>query len=303
MSVLVIGSLNMDISIQAERMPDPGETVIGGDFSTQAGGKGGNQAIAVSRLGAEASMLGAVGNDMYGVQLRENLASNNIHFFGSELENIPTGVAVIVVSDGDNRIVLNAGANEGVTPELVKENEKLFETADHVVMQLEIPIETVLEASRLAKKHGCTVVINPAPYRTMPKELFQYTDIIVPNEHEAALLIGCEISDEKVAVSAVKQIRKMGVETVIITLGDRGCVYNDDDELRFCDAKETDCIDSTAAGDTFIGGLIAMLDGGATLCNAIEFASSAAAIAVSRRGATNSIPTISEVKRIHSVTI
>lgn len=298
MSILVIGSLNMDISITTPRMPDMGETIEGGELYTSPGGKGGNQAIAAARLGGSVSFLGSVGEDMYGAQLKENLQKSNIKFYGSVSQKTATGAAIITICNGDNCIILNPGANELVTPDLIRENVSLFETADYVIMQLEIPVDSVLTAARQAKECGCKVILNPAPYKQLPKELLAYTDILIPNEHEAALLTNITIIDNATAVDALRAIQAAGVETTVITLGSEGCVYNIKDELFFCKARKTTCVDTTAAGDTFIGGLTAMLDKGSSLSAAIEFATAAASVTVSRYGAADSIPTLDEVTAI-----
>lgn len=301
MSILVIGSLNMDISITTARIPNMGETVTGTAFSTRPGGKGGNQAIAVSRLGGNVDFLGVVGNDMYGEILRKNLQDNRVSFYGNVSANTATGAAVITVCDGDNCIILNSGANDLVTPELITENAWLFQKADYVVMQLEIPIETVLTAAKLAKENDCKVIVNPAPYKPLPKELLNYIDILIPNEHEASLLTGIPISNRASAESALTAIRNTGIDTVIITLGSQGSIYNIHENIFFCEARKIKCVDTTAAGDTYIGGLTTMLEKGHSFADAVAFATAAAAITVSGHGAADSIPTFDEVERFMTV--
>ena len=293
--ILIIGSINMDISITTDKIPKLGETLVGKGFSTQPGGKGANQAIAVSRLGGNAVFFGAVGSDFYGTQLIKNLKKNNVDFMGKYLDDIPTGVAVITVCQGDNCIILNSGANEYVTNDMIEDNDELFESAEYVVLQLEIPINTVLAAAKKAKMHNCKTVLNPAPYKELPTELFKYIDIIIPNEHEAAALTGIEIIDNQTAIDAVNIIMNLGFQQVIITLGDKGCVYNINRSVKLKNAQKACCIDTTAAGDTFIGGLVAKLSQGASLEASIEFATIASSITVSRYGASDSIPFANEI--------
>lgn len=294
--ILVIGSINMDITTVTSRMPKIGETIVGESFSTQPGGKGANQAVAVAKLGGKVKFFGAVGNDLYGKRLAENLDSNNVEFCGEVIEDTPSGTAVITVVDGDNCIILNPGANNCVTPDMIEKNEHLFEDADYVLMQLEIPVESVLTAAKLGKRHNCEVIINPAPYKTLPDELYGYIDMIVPNEHEAESLTGVYPEDDESCKNAIEAIKAKGIKNAAITLGSKGSVYSTDSELVFTPAKKVKAVDTTAAGDTFIGGMLTYLSMGKTMKEAVEFGTAASAITVTRLGAADSIPSAEEVE-------
>lgn len=294
--ILVIGSANMDLTIHTDRMPKLGETVTGRDFSLNCGGKGANQAVAAAKLGGNVSFAGAVGNDPYGKTLLNNFEKNKIEFSGIITEKVSTGTASITVVDGDNFIILNEGANGLMSVDAVEEKADLIKKADYLIMQLEIPVETVVRAAEIAKSGGTKTVINPAPYKEIPEKLFALTDIMIPNEYEAELLTGIAIKNKAAAENAVKAIRRKGVERVIITLGDKGCVYNDGEEIFDCPAVKTTVVDTTSAGDTFIGALCVKLSGGENIHDAVNYAVKAAAITVSRKGASASIPYANEIK-------
>ncbi|MGN0546226.1 MAG: ribokinase, partial [Acutalibacteraceae bacterium] len=230
-NILVIGSANMDLTIFTDRMPKLGETVTGYDFSLNCGGKGANQAVAAAKLGGSVSFIGALGNDAYGDTLIENFKQHIIKFEGVVSDKVSTGTASITVVGGDNFIILNEGANGIVAPELIEEKADLIKEADFLIMQLEIPAETVARAAEIAKSGGTAVVINPAPMKEMPDSLFAATDIMIPNEHEAELLTGIAVRNKADAEKAIKAIRSKGVKTVIITLGEKGCVYNVGEEI------------------------------------------------------------------------
>lgn len=295
-NILVIGSANMDLTIFTDRMPKLGETVRGYDFSLNCGGKGANQAVAAAKLGGSVSFIGALGKDAYGETLLGNFKQNNIRFEGFVSDKVSTGTASITVVGGDNFIILNEGANGIVTPELIEEKADLIKEADFLIMQLEIPAESVARAAEIAKSGGTAVVINPAPMKEMPDSLFAATDIMIPNEHEAELLTGIEVRSKADAERAIKAIKSKGVGTVIITLGEKGCVYNVGEEIFEHPAENANVVDTTSAGDTFIGALCVKLSEGESIHNAVSFASKAAAITVSRKGASASIPYAYEIK-------
>ncbi|MBQ8525629.1 MAG: ribokinase [Clostridia bacterium] len=294
--ILVIGSINMDITTVTSRMPKIGETIVGESFSTQPGGKGANQAVAIAKLGGNVKFFGALGNDLYGKRLAENLSSNNVEFCGVVIEDIPSGTAVITVVEGDNCIILNPGANDCVTPDMIKKNEKLFEEADYVLMQLEIPVESVLTAAKLAKAHGCTVIVNPAPYKELPGEIYDYIDMIVPNEHEAESMTGIYPEDEESCKKAIEALLSKGIKSAAVTLGSKGSVYSMNGSLVFTPAKKVKAVDTTAAGDTFIGGMLTYLSMDKTMEEAVKFGTAASAITVTRLGAADSIPSAEEVR-------
>ncbi len=294
--ILVIGSANIDMTICTDRMPALGETVTGRDFALNCGGKGANQAVAVAKLGGNVQFLGAVGDDVYGERLLSEFKKYNISFEGIKTQSAPTGTAIITVVDGDNFIILDMGANGCVTPELIEEKADLIRNADYLIMQLEIPVESVIRAAQLAKEADTAVIINPAPYKELPDEIFALTDMIIPNEHEAKLLTGIGITDDKSCENAINSLKNRGVKDVIITLGENGCAYSGEDSVEFRPAQKTKAVDTTSAGDSFIGALICRLAEGDSMSDAINYATRVAAITVSRHGASISIPFKEEIK-------
>ncbi len=294
--ILVVGSINMDYVIYTERLPKLGETITGHDFSMNYGGKGANQAIAIAKQGCVTRMFGAVGKDLSG-----GLAVKNLEAYGVDCEAVlrvdaPTGAAVITVCGGDNHIILDIGANGLVTPERITEREDLFAWADIVVMQYEIPVESVLTAMKLAKKNGCFVILNPAPVKEVPQELYSYVDLIVPNEFEASLITKIEVKDRSGAKEALQKLIAMGCKNAIVTLGKQGCAYLDRDEVQYEDIIPIKVVDTTAAGDSFIGGLCTKLSEGTPMRDAVRYATAVSTLTVSRAGASVSIPDREEVQ-------
>lgn len=294
--ILVIGSMNADLTIHTKRMPSLGETVEGFDFSVNAGGKGANQAVAVAKLGGNVNFLGAAGNDSNGKMLLENFKNSGVEFSGFITEESSTGTASITVVNGDNFIILNAGANNCITPAVIDRYSDLIKDSDIIVMQLEIPLESVIRAAEIAKKSDTLVVLNPAPCKDLPNSFLVNIDIIIPNEHEAFLLTGINIDTEENCKKAIENLKDKGIETVIITLGGKGCVYNNGNNIIFRNAEKTTVIDTTSAGDTFIGAVCCGLSEGMALYECIDLATKASAITVSRKGASCSIPTRDEIK-------
>ena len=268
---------------------------MGHSFASSPGGKGANQAIAVGKLGGIVKMLGRVGCDVYGSALIENFAKNGVTFCGDKIENVSTGTAVITVSGGNNTIILDSGANGCVDNAFIDKNARLFDECDIVILQLEIPLETVLYTAKLAKSRGAFVILNPAPYCELPDEIFEYTDMVIPNETECQLLTGILPADNETAFAALKKMQAMGVKQPLITLGENGSAYLEDDSLVICPAKKVTPVDTTAAGDCFIGTLALMLSNGCPLRGAVATATVASSIAVSRKGASDSIPTAEEL--------
>ena len=297
-NILVVGSMNMDLSIEVDRAPKIGETLVGRGFSTAPGGKGANQAIAAARLGGNVRFLGAVGKDSYGTQLTENLKKNNIAYEGAVLENTTTGIAMITVCNGNNFILLDSGANDCVTPAMLEGKKDLFSWADFVILQLEIPMDAVLCAAKLGSEFGAKVLLNPAPYKPLPDELFPYLDYLIPNEHEASDIVGFAIETDADAENAIEALLAKGIKNVVITLGDKGCVYKDETGIRFQAAEKVKAIDTTAAGDTFIGALVSKLCEGKDMQSAVQYATHASAVTVTRRGAADSIPFASELEMV-----
>lgn len=255
-----------------------------------------NQAIAIAKLGGEVSFLGALGKDNYGNILRSELEENGVSFVGIQTELAPTGIAMITVVDGDNFIILNPGANSTLTPEIIRQRKELLSDCTYCVLQLEIPVETVMEICNMAKENGTKIVLNPAPYKNLPECVYSLVDYLIPNEYEAQALTGICINSRETAMQAVENIRAKGVKNVVITLGENGCVYNDGEEICFRSAEKVTAVDTTSAGDCFIGALIAKLSENKPMTEAIGFATKASAITVSREGASKSIPYANEIK-------
>lgn len=281
--ILVIGSINKDLVVTAPRFPKEGETILGNNFSTSNGGKGANQACAIGKLGGNVSMLGAVGDDSFGKDLSEALKANNVNTDNLIVKNnVSTGIAVITVAEnGANHIVVAQGANALITKEDIKED--LISSFDIVVMQLEIPLEIAKYAAGIAKKLGKTVILNPSPAVKLDKEFLSYTDILIPNETEIDIIGGIDYAFE------------CGVKNIILTLGANGCDLISKDSRKHFDAYKVDVVDTTAAGDSFLGGVVRMLADDKTIEEAIIFATKVSNITVTRKGAIDSIPTYDEV--------
>ncbi|MDP9646667.1 ribokinase [Paraburkholderia sp. 22098] len=297
--VAVVGSLNMDLVARAPRLPHPGETLAGRTFAQVAGGKGGNQAVAAARLGAQVSMLGCVGADANGAQLRAGLEAEGIDCAAVETGREATGVALIVVDDASqNAIVIVAGSNGEVTPETIARHQAVLAAADVVICQLETPLDTVQAALATARRLGKTVILNPAPATgPLPAEWLPLIDYLIPNELEAATLTGLPVGSPEEAATAAAVLRAAGARNVLVTLGPRGVqAALEGAAPALYDAPKVKAVDTTAAGDTFIGGFAAQLAQGASVDAAIRFAQRAAALSVTRAGAQPSIPTWAEVE-------
>lgn len=297
-SILVIGSLNMDMTIPVEELPQKGETILGGSPSYIPGGKGANQACAAGKLGGRVAMLGKVGRDQMGRTLKENLAAAGVDVSHvEETPDAPTGMAVIYVDRrGSNSIVVIPGANACCDQAYVEANEALIAAHDIIVLQLEIPYDAVFAAVRLAKKHGRMVILNPAPAPdSLPDEVISALDYFTPNETELARIAGMAAGSVREAEAAGKRLVEKGVGTVLATLGEAGALLVTREEARLVPALRVDAVDTTAAGDTFNGAFVTALAEGIPEGEAIAFANKAAAISVTRKGAQTSIPTREEL--------
>jgi ribokinase len=290
--VTVVGSLNMDLVIRAPRIPQPGETIIGGELHTVPGGKGANQAVAAARLGARVSMVGRVGRDAFAGPLLDNLTATGVdHTFVTGDAEAATGVALIVVDDaGQNSIVVASGANMRLSPADVEAAEAAISAAQVVLLQLESPLETVTRAAEIARAHGVTVILNPAPARPLPAALLSLVDVLVPNESETALLSGVPVGNQAEAAAAAAALRAAGVGTLILTLGERGAMLAREGEAALFPAFDVTPVDTTAAGDAFVGGLAVALAEGKALAEAVRWGNAAGALATTRLGAQPSLP-------------
>lgn len=295
--IVIVGSVNTDMIIQLDRIPRPGETVIGGDFSTAPGGKGANQAVAAARAGGKVTLVARVGNDALGRQAVEGFVAEGIDTSHVRSDpDTPSGVALIFVdAQGENSIAVASGANARLTAEDVRDAREAIASADVLVTQLETPMDAVREAVDLAVEHGVRVVLNPAPAQPLRKGFLQQVSVLTPNETEAELLTGIVVSDDATALAAAERLHADGVRAILITLGSRGTFVLDRDTREVIPAFPVTAVDSTAAGDVFNGALAVALAERTPLPEAVRFANAAAALAVTRLGAQPSAPSRNEI--------
>lgn len=298
--IVVVGSANVDYIARVERLPRPGETVVGGEFIAAGGGKGANQAIAARRLGAEVTFVGRVGADASGTLVTTAFEREGIDrsWIGVDA-SAPTGVALIFVDrDGQNMIAVASGANHRLDPDAIRQAASAFVPGDILIVQLEIPRDAVVAALELARARGLTTVLNPAPAADLPSEILRRADWITPNEFEAATLTGVPVVDLDSARRAARILLERGAEHVVITLGERGALYASGGEVRDVPAFSVQTVDTTAAGDAFTAGLAVALGRGRLIPEALRFASAAGALAATRPGAQPSLPTRPEVQEL-----
>lgn len=298
--ILVIGSLNTDLVVRTPRFPQSGETISGEDLQVFPGGKGANQAVAAARLRADVSMLGRVGRDNFGDFLLDNLKSNNVDTHLVQRDDASTGTAIIVVdATGQNSIVLSAGANGKVSASDVEHAS--FSTFRLLLLQLEIPTPTVLSAAKRAKENSVRVLLNPAPAKELPDELIALADFIIPNETELNLLTGLPVNDILSAEKAAKALLERGAQNVIVTLGSKGALIVTKECRQHAPPFTVDVVDTTAAGDAFIGGFATKLLDSASLPDAVCYGCACGALATTKFGAQPSLPTEEEVERFMSL--
>ena len=294
--VLVVGSLNMDLVARCELLPRTGQTIFGQDFFTAAGGKGANQAVAAARLGSSVAIAGCVGNDQFGRELLESLATAGVHTGAVVTTDRPTGTALITVdASGANTIVVISGANMACDNALVDRALANAPRPGILLLQHEIPIAANAHAIREAHAAGWFVILNPAPALAVAPELLPLIDIIAPNETEAAALTGRAIANRADALAAARHLLALGARAALITLGGDGALYCDDSRALHCPAVAVRAVDTTAAGDGYLGALAASLASGQSLPDSLGFASAAAGLAVTRLGAQPSLGTRAEV--------
>jgi ribokinase len=295
--IVVVGSSNTDMVVKTNRLPVPGETVLGGNFMMNPGGKGANQAVTISRLGGNVSFITKTGNDLFGKQSVEMFAEENINtdYVFSDANN-PSGVALIMVDEnGENCIVVASGANGTLSPADIDKAQGLIESADILLMQLETPLETLEYAAKFAHEKNVTVVLNPAPATFLSNSFLECINILIPNKTEAELLSGIRIDGWNTARNAAEIISDKGIENVIITLGSKGALIKEGAEFYEVPVEGIKAVDTTAAGDTFCGALCVALAEEKSLLEAVKFANKAAGITVTRAGAMSSIPNRSEL--------
>jgi len=296
--ICVIGSLNMDLVATVDRFPKPGETVRGREFATYPGGKGGNQAVALGRLGADVLMIGKVGNDMFGKQYLDNLKENGVIFDGVKMEEgVSSGIAVIEVdSTGENHIVIIPGANQKVDKAFVDANWDLIENRDIFLFQLEIPIDTVLYTMKRLKEIGKTIILDPAPAMVLPDEIFQYVDFITPNETEIEILTGIRVKEADDLKTASQWLIDKGVKYVIAKAGKRGAYLATGGDFIHVPGFKVNAVDTTAAGDSFNAGFAFALARGNDIKECIRFANAVGAISTTAKGAQSAMPSLSQVE-------
>lgn len=292
-TIVVVGSANMDMVVSLHRPPRPGETVFGQSFGMFPGGKGANQAVCAAKLGAKTTFIGKLGRDILGDKLIDTMRRAGVRLNHLMIDaEARTGTAVIVVDrSGENQIVVVSGANMEVRPQDIRRHRQAFTGASVALLQLEIPLETVRTGLMAAKAAGCTVVLNPAPARALPRTLLRYVDFLTPNVTEAGMLSGVPVRNEADAERAGRKLLALGVGAVIVTMGKSGCLLVQNGAAKRFRAHKVKAVDTTGAGDAFNGAFALELARGADIDRAIERAMSVAAFSVTRMGAQASMPT------------
>ncbi|ELI1838531.1 ribokinase [Vibrio fluvialis] len=295
--LVVLGSVNADHVLQVPSFPRPGETLHGRNYQVIPGGKGANQAVAAARLKADIGFIACVGDDSFGINIRESFKLDGMNISGVKMHpNCPTGIAMIQVSDsGENSICISAEANARLTAEAIEPDLARIREAKYLLMQLETPIDGIVKAAQVAKEARTNVILNPAPARELPDELLSCVDVITPNETEAEVLTGITVTDDESAQLAADALHRKGIEIVMITLGAKGVWLSQNGRGTLIPGFRVQATDTTAAGDTFNGALVTGLLEEMPLESAIKFAHAAAAISVTRFGAQTSIPNRAEV--------
>lgn len=294
--VVVLGSINMDLVTLCEKAPRGGETLLGREFFQIPGGKGANQAVAIGKLGGDVSMLGKVGKDSMGDELLKSMKESNVNIENIERSEFFTGVAQITLEEhGENRIVVVPGANYDVDKEYIDKNIDIIKNCDILVAQLEIPLETVKYAFSKAKEFNKITILNPAPAVHLDEEVIENSDYIIPNETELEVITGIDTKELEGVKKAAKSLLNKGVTGLLVTLGSQGAMIIDNNEETLIPAHKVKAVDTTAAGDSFIGGFVRGISDNQTIDESIALGVKVAAIAVTRLGAQTSIPTMSEV--------
>ena len=301
-TIVVLGSINMDLVGAVSRFPSPGETVLGGDFSTAPGGKGANQAVAAARMGASVRMIGRVGSDVFAPTLLNNLRANGVDVTGvTQDPDAPSGVAMVLLdASHENRIVVLSGANMRCDDTQVDAAALALQGADALMLQCELPSAVSLEAARIAREMGIRVVWDPAPADAFPPEAYALVDVLTPNQAEAAALTGIDVTDAASAETAARALLQRGVRAVVVKLGEHGAFYLSGDHSGYVPPFEVDAVDTVAAGDAFGAAMTCALAEGKPLPDAVRYGAAAGALAATRPGAQNAMPTRAEVESLFS---
>lgn len=294
--ICVIGSLNMDLVVNVDEMPKKGQTLIGENFKEVPGGKGANQAVAIAKLGGDVSMIGKVGNDGFGQTLINALKADNVKTDYIQIENCSSGVAMITVDkNAENSIVVAPGANFRVLREDIDKCIDSIKQSDIVVVQLETPLDTIKYALQESKQLDKYTILNPAPAVKLEEDIIKNVDLLTPNETELEILSGVKIENEEDIIKAAQVMIQKGVKQLIVTLGSKGSLYIDKDNVKFKESYKVDAIDTTAAGDSYTGALSVALSQDKDIQEAMDFASKVGALCVMKEGAQTSLPTIQDV--------
>ena len=295
-SIMVVGSINMDLVVRCDEIPRIGETLMGEKLLQIPGGKGANQAVSIARLGNEVIFLGKIGRDNFGREMLQSMDRANINTKYIQRENTPTGIAIINVDkQGNNNIIVIPGSNNEVDKNYLIKNKEAIKKSDIILFQLEIPIETVRYGLNISKKLGKTTILNPAPAHDLDDEMISNIDILIPNEHELERMSKVIIQDRESIIEGAKVLLNKGIKMLIVTLGSKGAFYMDHDKYQFFEAYKVDVKDTTAAGDSFIGGFVSSYAENRDIIKAIDIGQKAASITIQRIGAQSSLPFKSEI--------
>ena len=303
-SITVLGSINMDLVVRCDEIPKIGETLIGQELLQIPGGKGANQAVSIARLNKEVIFLGKVGRDNFGFELLRSMNRSGVNTLYIERENISSGIAIINVDrKGNNNIIVIPGSNDKIDKQYLNKNIEAIEKSDIILFQLEIPMDTVREGLRTSKILGKTTILNPAPAADLDDEMISNIDILIPNEHELERMSKIKIKDRSSIIKASQYMLDKGIKMIIVTLGSKGVFYMDGNGYQFFEAYKVDVKDTTAAGDSFIGGFVSSYMEDKDIIKSIDMGQRAAAITIQRIGAQSSLPTKEEVNNFTRVDI
>lgn len=294
--ITVVGSMNMDLVVKTNEIPGIGETLLGNELLQIPGGKGANQGVAIAKLNNNITFLGKVGKDVFGDALLKSMEEAGVNIGHIERVNDSTGIAIINVDkQGNNNIIVIPGANGKVDKEYLLRHYTAFEEADIVVFQLEIPLQTVKDGLRISKELGKTTILNPAPAEDLDDDMIQNIDILIPNEHELERISKVKVTNHDSMLKAAEVLLQKGIKQIIVTLGSKGVLYIDTKGYRFFEAHKVNVTDTTAAGDSFIGGFVSSYIENSNIERAIEMGQKTAALTIQKVGAQSSLPTREEV--------